>query len=68
MPMNHDYDKSCPCQDCIRITFAARFGQPTEHEIVSGKSEYRPIGNVSESHEVIGNPQDSGPRSSGYGG
>jgi hypothetical protein len=68
MPMNHNYEKSCPCQDCIRITFAARFGRPAEHEIISGKAEDRPIGNVSESHEVIGNPQSKRPRSSGYNG
>ena len=61
MPVSHDYDESCPCQDCIRITFAARFGQPAEHEIMSGKSEYRPTGNVSSEHEVTGNPHSKSP-------
>jgi hypothetical protein len=35
MQKNHEYDESCPCEDCLRITFAARFGQLVEHEITS---------------------------------
>jgi hypothetical protein len=62
--MNHDYEKDCPCENCLRITFAGRFGHETEHEIMSAGQQ---IGNVSESHEVIGNPQSRAPRSSGYG-
>jgi hypothetical protein len=62
--MNHRYDKACPCADCLRITFAARFGREQEHEIMSAGKQ---IGNVATEHEVTGNPQSQGPRSSGYG-
>jgi len=68
MSTNHNYDKTCPCEDCLRITFAARFGHETEHEIMSGNAEDRALGNVSSSHEVTGNPQSKTPRSSGYCG
>jgi hypothetical protein len=63
--MNHRYDKSCPCDNCLRITFAARFRSPEEYEIMSGNAEERALGNVSTEHQVIGS-QGSGPRSSGY--
>lgn len=64
MQKNHEYDKSCPSEDCLRITFAARFGTECENEIMGAGKQ---IGNASTSHEVIGNPQSEGPRSSGYG-
>jgi hypothetical protein len=64
MNIQHDYEKDCPCEDCLRITFAGRFGQPQEREITSAGQQ---IGNVSTEHEVIGNPQSRAPRSSGYG-
>ena len=62
--MNHTYEQSCPCEVCLRITFAARFGREQEHEITSAGQQ---IGNVSTEHEVTGNPQSRRPRSSGYG-
>lgn len=62
--MNHPYDADCPCDDCLRTTFAARFGILQEHEIIGGGPQ---VGNVSQEHEVIGNPQSRAPRSSGYG-
>ena len=63
--MSHIYDLHCPCEDCLRITFAARFGREQEHELMSGGPQ---LGNVSTEHEVIGSPHVKGPRSSGYGG
>ena len=63
--MNHTYNVSCPCEDCLRITFAARFGREQEHELMSGGPQ---IGNISVEHEIIGSPHVKGPRSSGYGG
>jgi hypothetical protein len=62
--MTHTYDVDCPCEECLRITFAARFGGEQEHEIISAG---RQIGNVSTEHEVTGSPHVQGPRSSGYG-
>jgi hypothetical protein len=62
--MNHNYDNACPCENCLKITFATRFGREQEHEITSAGQQ---IGNVSTEHEVIGNPQSPRPRSSGYG-
>lgn len=61
----HDYIKDCPCDDCLRITFAAGFGREQEHELMTGGPQ---LGNVSTEHEVIGSPQAKGPRSSWYGG
>ncbi len=61
--MSHIYDNACPCEHCLRITLAARFGHETEHEIMSAGQQ---IGNVSESREITGNPQSPKPRSSGY--
>jgi hypothetical protein len=64
MQRNHEYNESCPCEDCLRITFTARFGTGCDHEIMSAGKQ---IGNLSVEYEVIGNPQSEGPRSSGYG-
>jgi hypothetical protein len=64
MNIQHYYEEDCAREDCLRITFAARFGQSVEHEITSSGQQ---IGNVSTEHEVIGNPQSPTPRSSGYG-
>ncbi len=61
----HDYIKDCPCSGCLKIAFAARFGQPMEREIVGAGQQ---TGNVSTCHEVIGSPHVKGPRSTGYGG
>jgi len=63
--MIHPYDEDCPCEDCLRITFAARFGSPQEREIVGAGATQ--IGDVSSHHEVTGNPESRAPRSSGYG-
>ena len=63
--MTHNYNRDCPCSECLKITFVARFGREQEHELISGGPQ---LGNVSTEHEVIGSPHAKGPRSSGYGG